>query len=234
MEKVKALVPVIDYIPRKDKIIGLPVIRDPQKIIDDARNVARAIKNVIDEKPQKIIINNKRYIEFDDWQMLGTPFGVTAKVIKTKEIYDQIGKKKRFIGFLAKAAALRDNMEISRAEAECLIYEKNWRYKVYNQRFMLRSMAQTRACSKALSNVLRWVVVLAGYEGTPAEEMIEEKAKLSKGLYKTIKRIIKRKGIKINKVKKYIDENYGVRKILYLNRGEAEELLTWLNKGGNK
>src|SRR3990167_4301795 len=32
-------------------------------------------------------------------------------------------------------------------------------------------MAQTRAGSKALSNVLRWVVVLAGYKGTPAEEM---------------------------------------------------------------
>lgn len=37
--------------------------------------------------------------------------------------------------------------------------------------FQLRSMAQTRAIAKALSNVLRWVPVLAGYKGTPAEEM---------------------------------------------------------------
>lgn len=35
----------------------------------------------------------------------------------------------------------------------------------------LRSMAQTRANAKALSNVLRFVPVLAGYKGTPAEEM---------------------------------------------------------------
>lgn len=36
--------------------------------------------------------------------------------------------------------------------------------------FQLRSMAQTRACSKAFGNVLRWVAVLAGYKPTPAEE----------------------------------------------------------------
>ena len=37
--------------------------------------------------------------------------------------------------------------------------------------FQLRSMAQTRACAKALRNVLAWVVVLAGYRPTPAEEL---------------------------------------------------------------
>ncbi len=38
--------------------------------------------------------------------------------------------------------------------------------------FQLRSMAQTRACGKVLSNLFKWVVVLAGYKPTPAEEMI--------------------------------------------------------------
>ncbi len=37
--------------------------------------------------------------------------------------------------------------------------------------FQLRSMAQTRACAKALRNVLAWVVVLAGYKPNVAEEM---------------------------------------------------------------
>lgn len=37
--------------------------------------------------------------------------------------------------------------------------------------FQLRSMAQTRACAKALRNVFSWVVVLAGYQPTPAEEL---------------------------------------------------------------
>ncbi|MGE5747317.1 MAG: hypothetical protein ACM33U_08650 [Solirubrobacterales bacterium] len=37
--------------------------------------------------------------------------------------------------------------------------------------FQLASMSQTRACAKALRNVLSWVAVLAGYRPTPAEEM---------------------------------------------------------------
>lgn len=39
--------------------------------------------------------------------------------------------------------------------------------------FQLRSMAQTRACAKALRQVFSWVVVLAGYNPTPAEEIME-------------------------------------------------------------
>ena len=37
--------------------------------------------------------------------------------------------------------------------------------------FQLRSMAQTRANAKALKNRFAWIVVLAGYSATPAEEM---------------------------------------------------------------
>ena len=39
--------------------------------------------------------------------------------------------------------------------------------------FQLRSMAQTRACAKALRSVLSWVVVLGGFKPNVAEEMIE-------------------------------------------------------------
>jgi hypothetical protein len=59
-------------------------------------------------------------------------------------------------------------MEISAAEAMCLNDEPNWKTKPL---FQLRSMAQTRSCAKALRNVLAWVVVLAGYRATPAEEI---------------------------------------------------------------
>jgi len=41
--------------------------------------------------------------------------------------------------------------------------------------FQLRSMAQTRAHSKALSQVLKFVPVLAGYQPTPAEELPVER-----------------------------------------------------------
>jgi hypothetical protein len=53
---------------------------------------------------------------------------------------------------------------------------KKERVKIADQpvpSFQLRSMSQTRACAKAFRNVLAWVVVLAGYKPTPAEEMQE-------------------------------------------------------------
>jgi hypothetical protein len=65
-----------------------------------------------------------------------------------------------------------DGRIIGAAEAECLRSESTWKSR---DDYALRSMAQTRATSKALGSVLRFVVTLAGYSGTPAEEMPGEK-----------------------------------------------------------
>jgi len=46
--------------------------------------------------------------------------------------------------------------------------------------FQLRSMAQTRSNAKALKNRFAWIVVLAGYSATPAEEMITHDDDVSK------------------------------------------------------
>ena len=57
---------------------------------------------------------------------------------------------------------------IGAAESGCYRDENRWRNA---ERHALKSMAQTRATSKALGQVLRWIPELAGYSGTPAEEM---------------------------------------------------------------
>jgi len=58
-----------------------------------------------------------------------------------------------------------------RAYGLCASDEPNWRSK---PEFQLASMAQTRAAGKVLRLLLGWIVTLAGYEPTPAEEMIHE------------------------------------------------------------
>jgi hypothetical protein len=60
---------------------------------------------------------------------------------------------------------------VGAAEAECLRSERTWKGR---DDYALRSMAQTRAVSKALRGPLGFVVTLAGYEATPAEEMPAE------------------------------------------------------------
>ncbi len=148
------------YEGMKDMIVTRP----PTVVLAEAQKAAKALSDIVAKKKRPVIMNGEQYLEFEDWQTVGRFYGVTAKIICTETV--DFGDAK---GFLAKAVAIRtDGMEVSAAEAMCLNDEPNWKSKPL---FQLRSMAQTRACAKALRNVLAWVVVLAGYKPTPAEEI---------------------------------------------------------------
>lgn len=143
----------------------LSMARAPQQVLDEALKAAKALQSVITQKSKPVLFNGEQYIEFEDWQVLGKFYGVTAEVISTEPINID-GVK----GFAAKARAIDANgRTISAAESMCLNDELNWSKKPL---FQLRSMAQTRACAKALRNVLAWVVVMAGYRPNVAEEVI--------------------------------------------------------------
>lgn len=147
--------------PRYD----LEVARSPEIVLEEARKAAKALGDVLKNKKKPVVFNNEQYLEFEDWQTVGRFYGITAKIISTAPV--DFGEVR---GFEAHAVALntRTGLEISAADAMCLNDEPNWSKKPL---FQLRSMAQTRAAAKALRNVLAWVVVLAGYKPTPAEEM---------------------------------------------------------------
>ena len=61
---------------------------------------------------------------------------------------------------------------VGAADAQCLRSENNWKTR---DDYALRSMAQTRAAAKALRMPLGFIMALAGYEATPAEEMPAER-----------------------------------------------------------
>ena len=56
-------------------------------------------------------------------------------------------------------------------EAQCSRTEEKWRS---DDDFALRGMAQTRATSRAVGATARWIVTLAGYSGTPSEDMPDQ------------------------------------------------------------
>jgi len=169
----------------------IQVSRPPEVVLEEARRAAKVLTDVLQKKEKKVMMNGEQYLEFEDWQTVARFYGVTAKVKET-EFLDYGGVK----GFLAKAVAIRsDGVEISAAEAMCMNDEDKWstrtKYEWNNNvktkvgevpvpLFQLRSMAQTRACAKALRNVLAWVVVLAGYKPTPAEELTGDEGGNSK------------------------------------------------------
>ena len=166
--------------------MAMTMVKDPNLVLAEAHRAAKALRDFVSKKAKPVIMGGKQYLEFEDWQTVGRFYGVTAKIVGTE--YIEMGAAK---GFLAHASVVDANgVERSSAEAMCLNDEEKWstravyEWKTVNGRrervkvgeaqvpmFQLRSMAQTRACAKALRNCLAWVVVLADYAPNVAEEM---------------------------------------------------------------
>jgi hypothetical protein len=152
-------VAVYDVTPLPD------MVRKPEAVLAEAKEAAKSLVEVVRQAHlARKFGGDKEHLFYEAWQTVGKFYGITAKVVSSN--YVEFGSAQ---GFEARAVAItRDGAEISAAESMCLSDEANWAKKPL---FQLKSMAQTRACSKALRNVLAWVVVLAGFSPTPAEEM---------------------------------------------------------------
>lgn len=155
--------------PNNTKMATLPASlpqQDPEQVLEFAHKAAKALTDVIATKPKKVMIRGEQYLTFEDFQILGRFYGVTAGIEWCKAATDE----RKAFGYEARAIAYHAGHIISAAEASCFRTESSWFDK---PSFQLKSMAQTRAAAKALRNVLAWVVVLAGYKPCPAEEMID-------------------------------------------------------------
>ncbi len=159
----------------------------PEETLEFASRAARALKQVISLKPNPVIMNGEQYLEMEDWELCGQFYGYTVRTEDAMPV--EIDGVK---GAKAKALliSLRTGEVAGGAEAYCMRDEEKWntrpkyewqgegddrkRVKIGDEPvpwFQLASMAQTRAGAKAFRNRLSWVVVLAGYKTTPAEEL---------------------------------------------------------------
>src|SRR5262245_3673720 len=115
---------------------------DPEAQFDYAERASKVLMKRIEAKPRKVIIGGKQYLEFGDWQTLARFFGATVGIEWTRSIE----RKEVLAGYEARAVVWQHGQIISSAEASCLRDEKNWAKR---DEFALKSMAQTRAGSKA-------------------------------------------------------------------------------------
>jgi hypothetical protein len=136
---------------------------DPGEIIERASAIADKLSAVLRDRKLTSNISGKEHVRVEGWTLLGTMLGVFPVVEWTRPTAD---------GWEARVEARTlAGQVVGAAEAECLRTEKTWKGR---DDYALRSMAQTRAVSKALRGPLGFVVTLAGYEATPAEEMPAE------------------------------------------------------------
>jgi hypothetical protein len=144
--------------------------------LEQARKKARLIANIAAEAKLIVQIQGKDYPKVECWTTLARGYGLTPEIIGEPELIahptmaqDRDGND--IWGWRIKAG-LRDlntDQLSSPAYGECYSNE----FVAKSGTHAVLSMAQTRAISKSCRNALSWVMVLAGVEATPAEEMTE-------------------------------------------------------------
>lgn len=142
---------------------------DPVTIVQKATAIADALKDVIVRKKLVANISGKSHVLVDGWTLCGTMLGVFPVVVRTTELHDDDGNS---VGFEAYCEArTRSGSVVGAATARCTRGENSWKNRAD---YALLSMAQTRSVSKAMRIPLGFIISMAGYEATPAEEMHEE------------------------------------------------------------
>jgi hypothetical protein len=136
---------------------------DPVAVVERASSVATALADVLKQKRLAVHIGNRDHVLVEGWTLLGSMLGVFAEVEWTRPTEN---------GWEARAVARTLNgRTVGAAEAMCSKSEGTWRNR---DDYAIRSMAQTRAVSKALRLPLGFIMELAGYSATPAEELNDE------------------------------------------------------------
>lgn len=133
---------------------------DPALVIERAAATAEALSQVLKKQRLYMRIGKRDHVLLEGWTLLGSMLGVYPNCVWTRPLDN---------GWEARVEARTlAGAIVGAAEAECLRSEKTWATR---DDYALRSMAQTRATSKALRLPLGFVISLAGFDPTPAEEM---------------------------------------------------------------
>ena len=152
---------------------------DPAEVIKRAAKVATVLKDILVKQRLTKRIGSNDHVMVEGWGTVGSMVGVFA--VKDGEVQEiawpsvvppRLKKQQEdglAFGFTAsyKAQTLAGAV-VGGGEADCKRTETKWAGK---DDHALKSMAQTRAQSKALKAPLSFIVAMAGYEPTPAEEM---------------------------------------------------------------
>jgi hypothetical protein len=163
---------------REDAPVALAPLGDPEAEVEWASRCARALVRAIESNEKLVVdISGKRYVKVEGWQTLGAMTKVDhVEVVWCREYTPPDGEKPT--GWEARVEVRdRDGNVRGTGEAMCVRSETRW---ARADEFAIRSMAQTRAMGKAYRMALSYVVSLAGYEATPAEEMPQFPAEQSK------------------------------------------------------
>lgn len=146
----------------KELEVTLPTLSKPETL----KQFAKELKTFIVTQNLYTNIVGKNYVNVEGWQFAGLSMGLIANVVSCKRL-DRDGE----VAYEATVEVYSGDRVVSRAFTLCSNKEdKKKRFDEY----AIASMAQTRGIGKAYRMLLGPLMKMAGYEGTPAEEMDEQ------------------------------------------------------------
>jgi hypothetical protein len=143
--------------------LGALPVDSPAELVKTATGIAQQLRKVIDDRGLAVKIQDREYVRCEGWTTCAAMLGITAREVGVVEVKDE---------FVATVELVRaDGHIVGRASASCSTDEKLWSKRPRHAR---RSMALTRATSKAARLAFSWIITLSGYAPTPYEEMDQD------------------------------------------------------------
>jgi hypothetical protein len=136
----------------------------PKDMMKYALEISDTLTDVLRQRGMTQTFGQGEHVKSEGWQLAGSLLGFTAAEGPITELPD---------GSFEATVELRSigsGRVLATASARCGSDEPTWRSK---PKYARRSMAITRAIGRVYAQNFRWIIKLAGYETTPAEEMPE-------------------------------------------------------------
>jgi hypothetical protein len=150
--------------PEGNDTIRLGVIHAnrPAELVQRASEAADQLAAIIKAKGLFSNIQGKEYVKVEGWTTLAAMMGCLPKEVS------MVRREDGAFEATVELVRMLDGLTLTRASAECGKDEPTWKGRPDYAR---RSMAATRATSKVCRLAFSWVMVLAGFSPTPAEEI---------------------------------------------------------------
>ena len=138
----------------------------PAGMVEVASRLATVLRDIVERQHLFAVISGRKYPQVEAWMTIARLDNVVAREPHGQPpVRRDDGSYEAF----AEIVRLSDGMVIGASSALCgTPDDMPWAKRPEPAR---RSMAQTRATSRAFRQQYSWIMALAGYEPTPAEEM---------------------------------------------------------------
>ena len=158
--------------------LGIIPAKTPHDVIVQATKIAKELSKIVKDNRLANKIQGKEFVRVEGWSTMGAMLGVLPREVPELAKRFDDGSYEAVVELVR----ISDGAVIGKASALVGMDEKDSHGKLTwgnRNEYARKSMAITRATGKAYRLGFSWIMTLAGYEATPAEEIIDSTFKES-------------------------------------------------------